>query len=381
MLAIASTAGAASLGRLAVLSAIGEPLRAEIDLSVSPEELDSASPRLASIDDYAAAGLTYNPALNGARLSVQYRENGRRVIHLMTMRPVNEPVIALMVEVTMRGGRTTRAYNVLLGPATDAPVRALASAPAAPVVAAATVDKPAPAVKAAAEAKPATAAKPAAPAAKAPRAEKAKTVVAAPAVKSAAPADDAAYDRELNRLASQITAGDKVIKDMLSRVTVMEGQVAQLQKVFAALPTPDAGKAVSEKPAAEKVAVDKVAVDKVVVDKAPAEKPVAEKPVAEKPAAAPAPVIADPTKPVAPSAAPSNAPVMQEVQGQTTTRIDTVPRNPHKSDRLLNLALLVLAGGALALFIGLGYVMLGRRRTAKIAEAEAAIAAEAQNAA
>ena len=363
-----------------MLSAIGEPLRAEIDLSVPPEELDSASPRLASIDDYAAAGLTYNPALNGARLSVQYRENGRRVIHLMTMRPVNEPVIALMVEVTMRGGRTTRAYNVLLGPATDAPVRALVSVPAAPVVAAATVDKPSPAVKAAAEAKPATAAKPAAPAVKAPRAEKAKTVVAAPAVKSAAPADDAAYDRELNRLASQITAGDKVIKDMLSRVTVMEGQVAQLQKVFAALPTPDAGKAVSEKPAAEKVAAEKV-----VVDKAPAEKPVAEKPAAEKPAAAPAPVIADPTKPVAPStassAAPSTAPVMQEVQGQTTTRIDTVPRNPHKSDRLLNQALLVLACCALALFIGLGYVMLGRRRAAKIAEAEAAIAAEAQNAA
>jgi hypothetical protein len=151
---------------------------------------------------------------------------------------------------------------------------------------------------------------------------------------------------------------------MLSRVTVMEGQVAQLQKAFAALPTPDAGKAVSEKPA----------VEKAVVEKAPAEKP-----AAEKPAAGPAPVIADPTKPAAPSAAPSAAPVMQEVQGQTTTRIDTVPRNPHKSDRLLNLALLVLAGGALALFIGLGYVMLGRRRAAKIAEAEAAIAAEAQN--
>jgi pilus assembly protein FimV len=364
MLAIASTAGAASLGRLAVLSAIGEPLRAEIELSVSPEELDSASPRLASIDDYAAAGLTYNPALNGARLLVQYRENGRRVIHLMTMRPVNEPVIALMVEVTMRGGRTTRAYNVLLGPATDAPVRAVASAPAAPVVAALPVEKPAPAVKPAAEAKPVTAAKPAAPAAKAPRAEKTRAAVAAPPVKAAAPADDAAYDRELNRLASQITAGDKIIKDMLSRVTVMEGQVAQLQKAFAALPTPDAGKGVSEKPA----------VEKAVVEKAPAEKPAAEKPVA-----GPAPVIADPTKPAAPSTAPSAAPVMQEVQGQTTTRIDTVPRNPHKSDRMLNLALLILACGALALFIGLGYVMLGRRRAAKIAEAEAAIAAEAQN--
>jgi pilus assembly protein FimV len=369
---IASTAGAASLGRLAVLSAIGEPLRAEIELSVSPEELDSASPRLASIDDYAAAGLTYNPALNGARLSVQYRENGRRVIHLMTMRPVNEPVIALMVEVTMRGGRNSRAYNVLLGPATDAPVRAVASAPAAPVVAAAPVEKPVPAVKPAAEAKPVTAAKPAAPAAKAPRAEKTRAAVAAPPVKAAAPADDAAYDRELNRLASQITAGDKIIKDMLSRVTVMEGQVAQLQKAFAALPTPDAGKAGSEKPAVEKPVVEKAVVEKAVVEKAPAEKP-----AAEKPAAGPAPVIADPTKPVAPSAAP----VMQEVQGQTTTRIDTVPRNPHKSDRMLNLALLILACGALALFIGLGYVMLGRRRAAKIAEAEAAIAAEAQNAA
>ncbi len=335
-----------------MLSAIGEPLRAEIELTVSPEELDYVSPRLAAIDDYAAAGLTYNPALNGARLAVQYRENGRRVIHLVTMRPVNEPVIALMVEVTMRGGRTTHAYNVLLGPATDAPVRVTPPAPAAAVAAAATVDKPA------------TEAKPAAPAVKAPRSEKTKAAVAAPVAKAAAPADDAAYDRELNRLASQITAGDNIIKDMLSRVTVMEGQVAQLQKAYAALPTPkpDAGKAVSDKPV----------VEKAVVENAPADKP-----VAEKPAAGPAPVIADPTKPAASSAAP----VMQEVQGQTTTRIDTVPRNPHKSDRLLNLALLVLAGGALALFIGLGYVMLGRRRAAKITEAEAAIAAEAKNAA
>ena len=338
-----------------MLSAIGEPLRAEIELSVSPEELDSVSPRLAAIDDYAAAGLTYNPALHGARLAVQYRENGRRVIHLVTMRPVNEPVIALMVEVTMRGGRTTRAYNVLLGPATDAPVRVTPPAPAAAVAAAATVDKPA------------TEAKPAAPAVKAPRSEKTRAAVAAPVAKAAAPADDAAYDRELNRLASQITAGDNIIKDMLSRVTVMEGQVAQLQKAYAALPTPkpDAGKAVSDKPVVEKAAVENAPADKPVAEKSPAEKPL------------PPPVIADPTKPAASSAAP----VMQEVQGQTTTRIDTVPRNPHKSDRLLNLALLVLAGGALALFIGLGYVMLGRRRAAKITEAEAAIAAEAKNAA
>ena len=357
MLAIASTAGAASLGRLAVLSAIGEPLRAEIDLSVSPEELDSLSPRLAAAEDYAAAGLTYNAALNGARLVVKYRENGRRVIDLVSTRSVNEPAIALIVELNLRGGRITRAYNVLLGPVTESPLRAASSAvapaAAAPVAAPASAP-PAPVAKRVPETKPTTPV-----ALRAPRAEK-KSALAVPAAAAVAPANDATYDRELNRLESQLNAGDKIIKDMLSRVTVMEGQVAQLQKAFAALPTPAPAKAASEKPVAEKA--------------------VAEKPVVEKSAAEPAPVIADPAKPATAAAAPSAVPVMQEVKGQTTTRIDTVTRTPHKSDYMLNEALLVLAGGALALFIGLGYVMLGRRRAAKTAEAEAVIAAETQNA-
>lgn len=364
---IASTAGAASLGRLAVLSAIGEPLRAEIDLSVSPEELDSLSPRLAAPEDYAAAGLTYNAALNGARLVVQYRENGRRVIDLVSTRSVNEPVIAVIVELNLRGGRITRAYNVLLGPVTESSLRevapAVAPAAAAPVAAPASAQA-APAAKRAPETRPAA---PAAP--RAPRAET-KSALVVPAAAAVAPANDAGYGRELNRLESQLKAGDKIIKDMLSRVTVMEGQVAQLQKAFAALPTPAPAKAVSEKPAAEKVVAEKPVVEKPVVEKSPAEKSAAE----------PVPVIADPAKPATAAAAPSAVPVMQEVKGQTTTRIDTVTRTPHKSDYMLNEALLVLAGGALALFIGLGYVMLGRRRAAKTAEAEAVIAAETQNA-
>lgn len=369
MLAIASTAGAASLGRLAVLSAIGEPLRAEIDLSVSPEELDSLSPRLAAAEDYAAAGLTYNAALNGARLVVKYRENGRRVIDLVSTRSVNEPAIAVIVELNLRGGLITRAYNVLLGPVTESPLRAASSAvapaPPAPVAAPASAP-PALVAKRAPETKPTT---PVAP--RAPCAEK-KSALAVPAAAAVAPANDATYDRDLSRLESQLNAGDKIIKDMLSRVTVMEGQVAQLQKAFAALPTPTPApvKAVSEKPVAEKAVAKKPVVEKAVVEKSPAEKSAAE----------PAPVIADPTKPATAAAAPSAVPVMQEVKGQTTTRIDTVTRTPHKSDYMLNEALLVLAGGALALFIGLGYVMLGRRRAAKTAEAEAVIAAETQNA-
>lgn len=380
MLAIASTAGAASLGRLAVLSAIGEPLRAEIDLSVSPEELDSLSPRLAAAEDYAAAGLSYNAALNGARLAVKYRENGRRVIDLVSTRTVNEPAIALIVELNLRGGRITRAYNVLLGPVNESSLREAAPAvsPASVVPVAAPVSaQAAPVAKRAPETRPAVP--------RAPRAEK-KSALAVPAAAAAAPASVASYDRELNRLESQLNAGDKIIKDMLSRVTVMEGQVAQLQKAFAALPTPAPVKAVSEKPVAEKAVAEKPVAEKPVVEKPVVEKAVVEKSPAEKSAAEPAPVIADPTKPATAATAataaavPSAVPVMQEVKGQTTTRIDTVTRTPHKSDYMLNEALLVLAGGALALFIGLGYVMLGRRRAAKTAEAEAVIAAETQNA-
>ncbi len=325
-----------------MLSAIGEPLRAEIDLSVSPEELDTVSPRLASVDDYTAAGLPYNPALNGARLAIQYRHNGRRVVDLVTMRPVNEPAIAVIVELEMRGGRTTRAYNVLLGPVADAPLRVAVPVAATPVAAV-----PPPMVNRASETRTAPSA--------APRMARTRPI---PRIEKTpvARADNTEFDRELKRLESQLTTGNKIITDMLARVTVMEREVAQLQKDFAALPAPQP---VAEKSAAEKSAVV---------------------PVTEKRTAETAPVGSEPTKPAVAVTAPPTAPVMQEVQGQTTTRIDTVPRMSSKSNFMLNEALLVLAGGALALFIGLGYVLLGRRRQAKVAESGTTASGETQNA-
>jgi hypothetical protein len=64
---------------------------------------------------------------------------------------------------------------------------------------------------------------------------------------------------------------------------------------------------------------------------------------------------------------------MQDVTGQTTARIDSPPRPSRQSDYLLNVALLVLAGGALVLFVGLGYMVWGRR-SPKAAAAEPQIA-------
>ena len=358
-----SSAGAASLGRLAVLSAIGEPLRAEIELSVSAEELETATPRFAPADTYAPAGLQYNPALNGARLAIQYRSNGRRVIDIVTTRPVNEPSIPLLVELEVRGGRIVRGYHVLLGVQNDVPAVAVTSAAVAVPNAAVPV-----------------AARSAAPRVSAPS----RMSAAKPAAPRSARVDSAAFDRELKRLESQLSAGTKSLADMLDRVAVMERQVAQLQQDFAA----QRAAAAAPKPVAEKPET-KAVVEKSVVDKPPiAERSGSEPPVSEKTVAGNTVTAAPAVQSPAPSAvttAPTSAttaepaaivpvasaPLMQEVRGQNTTKIDTVPRKSQKSDYMLNEALLILAGGALCLLAWLAYWMWGRR-TFKTAEESAA---------
>src|SRR5271168_5217173 len=57
-------AHAAGLGRLTVQSALGEPLRAEIEVnSVSKEETASLTARVAPASEFARANMDYAPAL------------------------------------------------------------------------------------------------------------------------------------------------------------------------------------------------------------------------------------------------------------------------------------------------------------------------------
>ncbi|HEU0290742.1 MAG TPA: FimV/HubP family polar landmark protein [Burkholderiales bacterium] len=132
-------AGAAGLGRLNVLSALGQPLIAEIELvSVTREELGSLSARLAHPDTYRLANLQYSPALTGARLTIERRPNGQHYIKLISTRPVTEPFIDLLVELNWAAGRLAREYTALLDPP------GMASAVPAPVISAAPESRPAP---------------------------------------------------------------------------------------------------------------------------------------------------------------------------------------------------------------------------------------------
>src|SRR5262245_2807569 len=100
-----------------MLSTLGDRLNLEIDLvSVSKEELSTLSARLAALDAYKQANLQFNAALVGARVSIERRASGQPYIKITSSRPVNEPFIDVLVEVTSSSGRLVREYTVLVDP-------------------------------------------------------------------------------------------------------------------------------------------------------------------------------------------------------------------------------------------------------------------------
>ena len=113
----ASGAFALALGRVTVQSALGEPLRAEIDVpELNADEAATLRATVASPEAFKAAGLEYNPALGGAVISLQRRSDGRAFIRLTSDRPVSEPFVDLILEASWSTGRVVRDYTMLLDP-------------------------------------------------------------------------------------------------------------------------------------------------------------------------------------------------------------------------------------------------------------------------
>jgi pilus assembly protein FimV len=132
---------AAGLGKLTVLSALGQPLRAEIELTaVSPEEASELVAKLASPDAFRAANIEFNPALLNLRFEVEAR-GARQFIRITSTQPINEPFVDMLLELTWTNGRLVREYTFLLDPAdlrttqapqVAAPVDVRSARPAAP---------------------------------------------------------------------------------------------------------------------------------------------------------------------------------------------------------------------------------------------------------
>jgi pilus assembly protein FimV len=111
--ALASGAG---LGRLALQSALGQPLKAEIEVvALRRGETESLSARIASPDAFRQAGVDYGAAISSMRASVQRRDGGY-VVLLSSAEPINEPFIDVLVELNWGTGRLVRQYTFLLDP-------------------------------------------------------------------------------------------------------------------------------------------------------------------------------------------------------------------------------------------------------------------------
>ena len=179
----APAADAAGLGRLSIQSALGQPLRAEVEVtSVGRDESGSLAVRLASQAAFRQANLEFNPALSALRFALQKRSDTSYVVQISSLQPINEPYLDVLLELTWATGRVLREYTVLLdppalratpdvvAPVTPSQAPPVAAAPPAPAAApppapVATTPAPAPEAPRPAAPPPRTASTPAAPAA------------------------------------------------------------------------------------------------------------------------------------------------------------------------------------------------------------------------
>jgi pilus assembly protein FimV len=112
-----SQALALSLGRISVLSPLGAPLLAEVEiLDINTDEAASLKTTAASPEAFKAAGLEYNPALTELTITLEKRPDDRSYLRIRSMRTINEPFVDLMLDASWVSGRIVRDYTMLFDP-------------------------------------------------------------------------------------------------------------------------------------------------------------------------------------------------------------------------------------------------------------------------
>jgi len=109
--------GAAGLGKMTVQSALGQPLRAEIELlSVQPEDVGAMRAELASAEAYRQARMERSEALRNLQFNIDRRADGRFVLRVSSSTPLSDPFLDMLIELNWSSGRVLREYTVLLDP-------------------------------------------------------------------------------------------------------------------------------------------------------------------------------------------------------------------------------------------------------------------------
>lgn len=137
-LAALASAHAAELGDPRVSSHIGQPLVADVELTMLDDAATPVQVRVASPEVYNGAGIAVPPVLSSLNLSVM-RRDGRQFLHVTSPRAVDADHVHLYLELVDKGQRAVRLATLWLTPDPNpapppapAPVAAPAPAPVPP---------------------------------------------------------------------------------------------------------------------------------------------------------------------------------------------------------------------------------------------------------
>src|SRR5256885_15404141 len=105
-------AHAAGLGRLTVLSALGQPLLAEIEIvSLQAGEEDALTARLASPEAFEQAGIDINAALSSVRINLERRDK-KPFLRVTTSQAGEGTLPHILLQPPLRSGRLPRGNNL-----------------------------------------------------------------------------------------------------------------------------------------------------------------------------------------------------------------------------------------------------------------------------
>jgi pilus assembly protein FimV len=113
-------AEAAGLGRLTVQSALGQPLRAEIEIvNASRDEINQLQARLAPFATIRNGLADPVPLPRDLRFSIEPRAGGRYVVSIRTFSSINDPYLVLPIEIAGSDAGLVREFTLLFDPIDD----------------------------------------------------------------------------------------------------------------------------------------------------------------------------------------------------------------------------------------------------------------------
>jgi pilus assembly protein FimV len=113
---LSTSVHALGLGNIRIMSALDEPLVAEIELtSPQPSAMESLQVELGSVEDFQRAGVNRSEHLLGMEFELTTRD-GTPIIRVTTVQPAREPFLHFLVTAKWSGGRLLREYTALLDP-------------------------------------------------------------------------------------------------------------------------------------------------------------------------------------------------------------------------------------------------------------------------